>query len=187
MQSLYKNSVIVMGIIAASAALSACGGGSSSSSTTTPLPTGKAVDFPVSGATATFDDCGQTATTDANGTFTYPTPFCGLTQNIEVMGGTDIGTGLQFNGVLKTSAQPGKSQIILSEFTTLIASGVDATQLASQLGLSGQDLLTLDPMTNATALKANIILQQLLDQVSSALVANAAANGNRSGYTIGYQ
>jgi hypothetical protein len=171
MQSLYKNSVIVMGIIAASAALSACGGGSSSSSAT-PLPTGKAVDFPVSGATAKFQDCGDTASTDANGIFTYPTPFCGLTQNIEVTGGTDIGTGLHFNGKLKTSAQPGVSAIVLSEFTTLIVQGVDATQLASIFGLSGQNLLTLDPMTNVTALRANIILQQLLDQVSAALVSS---------------
>ena len=172
MQPFYKNSVLVMGIIAASAALSACGGGSSSSSTTTPLPTGKAVDFPLSGATTFFNDCGSTATTDANGSFTFPTPFCGLTKNIEVMGGTDIGTGLPFHGVLKTSAQAGRPSIVLTEFTTLIVQGVNPTQLATIFGLSGQDLLTLDPMTNATALKANIILQQLMDQVSAALVKN---------------
>jgi hypothetical protein len=177
MQPFHKNSVIVMGIIAASAALSACGGGSSSSTTTTPLPTGKAIDYYLSGSTENFLDCGQTATTDGNGNFTFPSPFCGLTQNIEVTGGKDIGTGLPFHGVLKTIAQPNKTGIILSEFTTLIASGVNATQLATLFGLSGQDLLTLDPMTNATALKANIILQQVLDQVSSALVTNAAANG----------
>jgi hypothetical protein len=177
MQPFYKNSVLVMGIIAASAALSACGGGSSSSSTP-PVPTGKAVDFYLSGSTVTFLDCAnRTTTTDANGNFSFPTPLCGPSA-ISVSGGTDIGTGLPFHGVLKTIAQPANtSPIIASVLTTLIASGINATQLATQLGLSGQDLLTLDPMTNATALKANIILQQLLDQVSSVLVANAAANG----------
>ena len=176
MQPFYKNTVLVTAIIAASAALSACGGGDGSS-TTSPLPTGKAIDFYLKDSTVSFKDCGETTTTDANGGFTFPSGFCGLTKNIETMGGTDIGTGLPFHGVLKTIAQPGKNSIVISEFTTLITSGVNATQLASIFGLSGQDLLSLDPMTNATALKANIILAQLLDQVSAALVKNALSTG----------
>jgi hypothetical protein len=177
MQPIYKKSVIVMSIIAASAALSACGGGSSSSSTTATAPTGKAIDFYLKNATVIFTDCpGQTTTTDANGNFAFPA-FC-PTSAVIVTGGIDSGTNQPFKGVLKNSAQPASATpAIVSVLTTLISSGVDSNKLAALLGLSGQNLLTLDPMTNVQALKANVVLQQLLDQVSAALAGTAVANG----------
>jgi hypothetical protein len=180
MQPFYKNSVIFMGIIAASAALTACGGsgGSSSGASTSyaPAQTGKAIDFYLAGSNVYFTDCpGQTTVTDANGNFKFPA-FCSSSA-ITVSGGTDIGTNLPFYGVLKTTKQAvSATPVIVSVLTTLIASGVDSTTLATQLGLTA-NLLTLDPMTNVKALQTNVVLQQLLDQVSAALVSSAAANG----------
>lgn len=169
------------------AAVAACGGGGGDSGSNnggnggTQQPqtvSGKAIDFYLSGATVTFTDCGnQTATTNATGDFTFP---AGCTSSaLTVTGGVDIGTKLPFSGVLKAPATAAGSTPVVTPLTTLIAvlGPAKAEALAAKLGLTGQNLLTTDPMENAALLKASVVVQQLLDQVSETLVALSQSTG----------
>ncbi|CAG2135741.1 hypothetical protein [Cupriavidus numazuensis] len=177
---------------AASAAmlLAACGGGGGdSSSSSTPSATtsinGKAVDFYLSGATVSFLDCKDSAgkalttTTNSTGDFTFP---ANCTKSaLSVSGGTDIGTGLPFNGVMQAPAVEYRSGItpMISPLTTLVAQlGADqAAALATKLGLGGKDLLNADPLTDADVLKAAVVVQQLVEQISKTLQGVATGAG----------
>ncbi|MDR9778874.1 hypothetical protein RJJ65_40725, partial [Rhizobium hidalgonense] len=110
-----------------------------------------AIDFYLSGATVTFDGCGgATRLTNATGGFNFP-ENC-FQSNVTVTGGTDIGTGLPFTGVLRALAIPGASEIIVSPITTIISytdAGIANTaKFAAQLGLEDKNFLLIDPMTN---------------------------------------
>ncbi|WP_354683814.1 hypothetical protein [Cupriavidus necator] len=180
MQTKTRN-IFTLGIVSAAvAALVACGGGGDDDSPTTPPPSatvnGKAVDFYLAGATVTFTDCeSKTATTNATGDFTFP---AGCTRSaLRVTGGTDIGTNQPFTGVLQAPAvdyQAGVTPVV-SPLTTLVAQlgPEQAAALATRLGLEGKNLATLDPMLDAAALQAAVVVQQLVDQVSKTLTGLA--------------
>lgn len=165
--------VKVLGISVATALLAACGGGGgagTSNTSSTSIP-GQAVDFYLKGATVTFTDCGgATATTDAQGNFT--TPLNCSASAYTVTGGTDIGTGLAFNGILKSSFSSSNSKTIASPLTTLLAYN-PSLSLAS-LGVTANPYTT-DPMTDAASLRAAEVVQALLNQVSLALQSAGAS------------
>ncbi|NOV26763.1 hypothetical protein E5S69_25015 [Cupriavidus necator] len=175
MQTKTRN-IFMLGIMASAAAtLVACGGGgddSPSPSQPSASVSGKAVDFYLSGSTVTFLDCdNKTATTNASGDFTFP---AGCTKSaLRVTGGTDIGTNQPFTGVLQAPALDYKQGVIpvASPLTTLavqLGAGQSAP-LATGLGLGGKDLTTLDPMRDAEALRAAVVVQQLVDHVAKTL------------------
>lgn len=134
---------------------------------------GKVVDFYLSGATVTFEDCPDkpTTVTDANGEFIYP-PFCSnVPTMLTVSGGLDIGTQLPFTGVLKAPKLLTSELSIVSPLTTLIANdGSDAGTVATKLGLGGINLLTVDPMTNPALLKQTVVAKQFVDQIEKVLL-----------------
>ncbi|MDE2420953.1 MAG: hypothetical protein KGO49_07230 [Gammaproteobacteria bacterium] len=161
--------VKVLGVSVATALLAACGGGggSGTSNVNSTSISGKAVDFYLNGATVTFTDCGNvTATTDATGNFTTPQNCSNSAYT--VTGGTDIGTGLAFKGLLKSSFN-SQNQVstIASPLTTLLAFNPNLN-LQSLFGLT-KDPRTTDPMTDAASLRAAEVVQALLNQVSTAL------------------
>lgn len=175
MQTKTRN-IFILGIMAGAAAtLVACGGGGDDSpppSQPSGTVSGKAVDFYLSGSTVTFLDCGnKTVLTNATGDFTFP---AGCTKSaLSVTGGTDIGTNQPFTGVLQAPAQDFREGVIqvVSPLTTLavqLGSG-QVAPLAAGLGLAGKDLGTLDPMQDAAALRAAVVVQQLVDHVAKTL------------------
>jgi hypothetical protein len=167
--------IFILGIMAGAAAtLVACGGGDDSPPPSQPSATvsGKAVDFYLSGSTVTFLDCdNKTAVTNGTGDFTFPARC--TKSALRVTGGTDIGTGQPFTGVLQAPALDSKDGVIqvASPLTTLavqLGSG-QVAPLAAGLGLAGKDLTTLDPMQDAAALRAAVVVQQLVDHVAKTL------------------
>ncbi len=162
--------------------LTACGGGSGGSSGGNPPAaatlTGRVVDGPIANATVTFTDeataCkDKTATTDANGVFTFPQ---GCTASaLKVTGGQDTTTGLPFTATLEapkislTDAQG--IDVVVTPITTLVATvGADkAAAIATALGLSGTNLLTADPLNSAALLAKTTAVQQLIEQISTAV------------------
>ncbi|QBY53073.1 hypothetical protein [Cupriavidus oxalaticus] len=174
MQTKTRN-IFILGIMASAAAtLVACGGGGDDSPPPSQPATvsGKAVDFYLSGSTVTFLDCdNKTAVTNGSGDFTFP---AGCAKSaLRVTGGTDIGTNQPFTGVLQAPALDSKEGVIqvVSPLTTLavqVGSG-QAAPLAAGLGLAGKDLNTLDPMQDAAALRAAVVVQQLVDHVAKTL------------------
>ena len=171
MSTIFKTTALAF---ATSSLLIAGCGGSSSDGGSAPRvePTGKAIDFYLSGATVTFDGCdGATRLTNATGGFNFP-ENC-FQSNVTVTGGTDIGTGLPFTGVLRALAIPGASEIIVSPITTIISytdAGIANTaKFAAQLGLQNKNFLLIDPMTNSSVLKTTVVTQQLLNQIQSVL------------------
>lgn len=171
MSTIFKTTALAF---ATSSLLIAGCGGSSSDGGSAPRvePTGKAIDFYLSGATVTFDGCGgATRLTNATGGFNFP-ENC-FQSNVTVTGGTDIGTGLPFTGVLRALAIPGGSEIIVSPITTIISytdAGIANTaKFAAQLGLEDKNFLLIDPMTNSSVLKTTVVTQQLLNQIQSVL------------------
>ncbi len=171
MSTIFKTTALAF---ATSSLLIAGCGGSSNDGGSAPRvePTGKVIDFYLSGATVKFADCGGvTKITNATGGFNFPANC--FQSNITVTGGTDIGTGLPFNGELRALAIPGSSEIIVSPITTIISytdAGIANTaKFAAQLGLADQNFLLIDPMTNSSVLKTTVITQQLLNQIQSVL------------------
>ncbi|AXV84042.1 TEK signal peptide protein [Ralstonia solanacearum] len=181
MQAQIKRNLVLSMAAAAVAALAACGGGSDSGSSPSAAQVqGRAVDFYLSQANVVFPDCNnQTATTDSTGNFTFPT---GCTKSaVKVSGGTDIGTGLAFGGVLLAPASDVAqgSTAVVTPFTTLLAQvGTDqSAALAANLGLQSSNLLTQDPMLDVTMLKGGVALQQLIEQIAKALAGLSASTG----------
>ena len=162
--------------------LTACGGGSGGSSGGNPPAaatlTGRVVDGPIANATVTFTDeataCkDKTATTDANGVFTFPQ---GCTASaLKVTGGQDTTTGLPFTGELqapKISLTDIQGiDVVVTPITTLVATvGADkAAAIATALGLPGTNLLTADPLNSAALLAKTTAIQQLNEQISTAV------------------
>ncbi|OAI59720.1 TEK signal peptide protein [Ralstonia solanacearum] len=175
-----RNLVLNMSVVAA-AVLAGCGGGSGSDSSSSAAQVqGKAVDFYLSQANVVFPDCNnQTATTDGAGNFTFPSG-CAKSA-IKVSGGTDIGTGLAFGGVLLAPASDVAqgSTAVVTPFTTLLTQvGTDqSAALAAKLGLQSANLLTQDPMQDLTMLKSGVVLQQLIEQIGKALAGLSASTG----------
>jgi hypothetical protein len=173
----HQKSLGLVGVFATTAFLAACGGGGSSQPQSTVTGTGTAVDFYISGGTVTFTDCGNaTTTTNSTGDFTFP---AGCSSSaVTVTGGTDIGTGLPFIGTIQAPKETlsATTPIIVSPVTTLIAQlnlsspggagGSNASLIVGLLGLPNNPL-TQDPMTNARALQENVVLQQLINQVTT--------------------
>lgn len=189
MNTTLKTSLSTLTIALATAFLAGCGGGSSHDTlppTNQPVTQakGKAVDFYLSGATVTFEDCTgkPTATTLADGSFTYPAVCNNIPTALTIRGGLDIGTQLPFNSVLKTPKVAASELNIASPLTTLMANAPDAASaaaLAAKLGLnrSSATLLTVDPMTNAALLKQTVVVQQFVDQVQKVLLQLSASAG----------
>jgi hypothetical protein len=136
------------------------------------------VDGPIANATVTFTDeataCkGKTATTDENGVFTFPQ---GCTASaLKVTGGQDTTTGLPFTATLqapKISLTDTQGiDVVVTPITTLVATvGADkAAAIATALGLPGTNLLTADPLNSAALLAKTTAIQQLNEQISTAV------------------
>lgn len=162
--------------------LTACGGGNGGSSGGNPPAaatlTGRVVDGPIANATVTFTDeataCkDKTATTDENGVFTFPQ---GCTASaLKVTGGQDTTTGLPFTATLeapKISLTDTQGiDVVVTPITTLVATvGTDkAAAIATALGLPGTNLLTADPLNSAALLAKTTAIQQLNEQISTAV------------------
>ncbi len=179
MQTNIRN-ILTLGLMASAAvALVACGGGSDS--TPTPVTVqGKAVDFYLAGATVTFADCNnQTVKTGPNGEYTFPSGCS--SSALSVSGGTDIGTNLPFNGVLRAPAVPYVAGVtpMITPLTTLLSqlSATQAATLATKLGLQGKNLTTADPMLDASLIQTSVVVEQLLEQVSKTLVGLSTGTG----------
>ncbi|AXW16932.1 hypothetical protein MAFF301069_43330 (plasmid) [Ralstonia pseudosolanacearum] len=134
----------------------------------------------MSQANVVFTDCNnQATTTDSTGNFTFPS---GCSKSaIKVSGGTDIGTGLAFGGVLLAPASDVAqgSTAVVTPFTTLLTQvGTDqSATLAAKLGVQSSNLLTQDPMLDVTMLKGAVVLQQLIEQIAKALAGLSASTG----------
>lgn len=183
MEPQFKKRALVLGVGASAiAALVACGGGGGSESSATLSPSqvqGKAVDFYLSQANVVFTDCNKTTTTDTEGNFTVPSG-CAKSA-IKVSGGTDIGTGLPFGGVLQAPAtdltQGGT--VLVSPMTTLLSQvGTDqSSALAGKLGVQASDLLSKDPMNDSGLLQNVVATQQLIEQIAKALTGLSQSTG----------
>ncbi|MGE1005287.1 TEK signal peptide protein [Ralstonia solanacearum] len=183
MQARIKRNLVLSLAVAAASALAACGGGGGSDSGSSPSTgqvQGKAVDFYLSQANVVFTDCNnQATTTDSTGNFTFPS---GCSKSaIKVSGGTDIGTGLAFGGVLLAPASDVAqgSAAVVTPFTTVLTQvGTDqSAALAAKLGVQSSNLLTQDPMLDVTMLKGAVVLQQLIEQIAKALAGLSASTG----------
>lgn len=179
MKTLFKTTALALAT--SSLLLAGCGGGSSDNDSNTPqvAPKGKVIDFYLSGATVRFDGCnGQTTVTDTQGGFNFPANC--FESDLTVTGGTDIGTGLPFNGVLRALAARGASQVIVSPITTLVSySGNigNTAAFAAQLGIENQNFLLIDPMTRKDVLVTTVVAQQLLNQIQQVLIELSNQSG----------
>tara|TARA_R110002050_G_scaffold84234_2_gene179864 strand:- start:3784 stop:13488 length:9705 start_codon:yes stop_codon:yes gene_type:complete len=140
---------------------------------------GRVVDGYISGATVSrVNGSGNTVTTDASGNFT------GLTGTgaIQITGGTDISTGLAFNG--KLTAPDGST--VVTPLTTLVQSLIesgeteeDALNAVKAAFNVTEDLKTVDPVaTNNTDLfKAGVQVANILTMGAKAITG---ASGDQS-------
>lgn len=163
------------------AVLVGCGGGGSSSGSTPVNKEGRAIDGPLAGALVVFKDCmnattknPETAETDANGFFKFPTNCSSST--IHVSGGLDRTSNLPFSDVL-IAPRSTSTQVIVSPITTLIQMQVEqgqnvnaaAQQIARALGLQGTQLLSADPMQNQDLYVKTAVVQQLVEQIKNSI------------------
>lgn len=177
-----KHSLKLTALTAAtSLILSACGGGSSGGSTA-PAQTikGLAIDGPLAGATVTFVDCNNAQVeTDNEGKFTFPQDC--TSSELTVTGGIDTATDLPFTGEIKAPQRAPNEQnlIVVSPITTLIQASIDAgaspaeatQQIAAALNLSGEDLLSVDPMKNQQVYAKTVAVQQMVEQIQAVIAS----------------
>lgn len=177
-----KHSLKLTALAAAtSLILSACGGGSSGGSTE-PAQTikGLAIDGPLAGATVTFLDCNNAQVeTDNEGKFTFPQDC--TSSELTVTGGIDTATDLPFTGEIKAPQRAPNEQnlIVVSPITTLIQASIDAgaspaeatQQIAAALNLSGEDLLSVDPMKNQQVYAKTVAVQQMVEQIQAVVAS----------------
>lgn len=177
-----KHSLKLTALAAAtSLILSACGG-SSSGGSTAPAPTikGLAIDGPLAGATVTFVDCNNAQVeTDNEGKFTFPQDC--TSSELTVTGGIDTATDLPFTGEIKAPQRAPNEQnlIVVSPITTLIQASIDAgaspaeatQQIAAALNLSGEDLLSVDPMKNQQVYAKTVAVQQMVEQIQAVVAS----------------
>ena len=151
--------------------LAACGDGGSLQLATS---SGKAVDGYIKDALVLCDtnnngvaDAGEATTvTNATGDFTF-SPLCAST--IVVSGGTNIDTGLPFNGLLKA---PAGSTVATPLTSLMVSGGLTAAQVAAAFGLpAGTDVTTADPAAagNTDLLKKTLAAQQIMQQTADTL------------------
>ncbi len=176
---------------------SASGGGSPAEPATT---SGTVIDGYLVGATVFRDinDNGSldaasepNTTTDAQGDWTLAVDPANEGAKLISFGGTDSSTGKAFTGVLTAPA----GSTVVTPLTTLVQSYVEAqaatgttvdpataaSSLATALGLSGQNLLTLDPIAVIETGGGTAQAYQAAAQVASVINAAAAtATGNGS-------
>ncbi|WP_133125885.1 beta strand repeat-containing protein [Thalassospira marina] len=156
--------------------LAACGGGGGLGGVFGGGSGGRVVDGYISGATVSrVNGSGNTVTTDANGNFT------GLTGTgaIQITGGTDISTGLAFNGTL--TAPDGST--VVTPLTTLVQSLIDSGETEED-ALNAvkaafnvtEDLKTVDPVaTSNTALfKAGVQVANILTMGAKAITGSSS-------------
>lgn len=177
-----KHSLKLTALAAAtSLILSACGG-SSSGGSTAPAPTikGLAIDGPLAGATVIFVDCNNAQVeTDNEGKFTFPQDC--TSSELTVTGGIDTATDLPFTGEIKAPQRAPNEQnlIVVSPITTLIQASIDAgaspaeatQQIAAALNLSGEDLLSVDPMKNQQVYAKTVAVQQMVEQIQAVVAS----------------
>ena len=169
MNTIFKTTALAF---ATSSLLLAGCGGSSGGGNTTPQVKKEVlgVDFYLKNATITFDNCPSSMPTKTNDVGIGEYALNCVNSGLTVTGGIDIGTGLQFQGVLKAPRSNPGALSIVSSLTTLIANNPNAaTKLANKLGLKEVDILTVDPMTNAQLLKQTVVVQQFIDQIQKTL------------------
>ena len=180
------------------AAAAGGGGGSSDGSAAgTPL-SGEVVDGYIVNATVfqdvngnqVFDSGEPNTTTDATGGFNIELDPNNPDAKLISFGGIDSSTGQSFTGTL--TAPAGSS--VITPLTSLVQSLVEKSaadgtpisvadanaQLASALGLDGQDLLTLDPV-EVVADGGSADAYAAAAQVASVISAAAAAQGGDEG------
>lgn len=200
--------------------LAGCGGGGGASAPK-PVFAGKVVDGYVSNATVTLDVnddrvCQATeprTTTDAEGNYVFAQSLG--KHMVCASGGVDIATGQPFVGELL--APPGATQV--TPLTSVVMAQINAdsppvagtpspvlpatvtaaaTEVATNLGLAGTDLLTTDPVavaaTQPALLQVTAAVQVLLVQTASVLqassgdgTANAASENTRALYATALQ
>ena len=189
--------IVAGGLLLAGAAAGGGGGsssgGSDGGSTPTPTASGTVVDGYIVNATVFQDvngneifDAGEPNTiTQADGSFDITLDPSAPTAKLISFGGTDSSTGQAFTGTLTA---PAGSEVI-TPLTTLVQSIVEQSeadgtpisvqdandQLATALGLSGQDLLELDPVAEIED-NGNPEAFAAAAQVASIISAAAAAN-----------
>ena len=176
-------------------AMAAGGGGSSGGSTpAAPATTsGTVVDGYLVGATVfrdindngSLDSSEPNTITDAQGDWTLEVDPANANAKLISFGGTDSSTGKAFTGVLTAPA----GSTVVTPLTTLVQSYVEAqavagttvdpataaASLATALGLSGQDLLTLDPIAVIETGGGAADAYQAAAQVASVINAAAAS------------
>lgn len=187
-----KNALIPL---AAALLVASCGGGGDGGPSVSAAPlqpaaqgtatqattAGKVVDGYIAGASVFCDangngvrDAGEEAVlSDAQGSFTFA---AACASPVVAIGGTDAATGLPFQGVLK--APPG-SVVVTAGTTLLVNTSLDRDRLATALGLpAGTDITAIDPaasnggaLANPAVLQRTLALQQIVQQISSALAA----------------
>ncbi|MGB8516589.1 MAG: hypothetical protein WCD45_01745, partial [Gallionella sp.] len=192
--------VAALGLTLAACGGSSTGSGTAA---LTGVVSGKAVDGYLSGAIVTLDKndsgtCGDTVnlvadisqTTDAAGNFAFKQSDGN--HLICASGGTDITTGKPFVGQIQ--APPGSTQItpltnlIVQQFqaanpgvpmvssTGVINAGVATAQTTVQTNLgiaAGTNVLTTDPTTNTALSATTTAVQQLVQQITTALASAA--------------
>ncbi len=170
--------------------LTACGGGSENSApTANKIVTGVAVDFYLKDANVTFSNkaCSNTKTDD-KGKFTFRTTSKCQESDIIITGGTDIGTGLPFTGMLKlkTTDFDGINHVVVSPLTTLEKYLIDTDQTNQfdailknlNIEVDSSKVSTFDPVAdgNAQTAATAFALQQLINKIEDNL-ENLQANG----------
>ncbi|MFC7049706.1 cadherin domain-containing protein [Emcibacter nanhaiensis] len=165
--------------------LTACGGGGSTPSPTTQTPnmvsvTGAVVDGYVEGATVFLDennngilDSGEvSSTTDASGNYSFEVEE-GTTGTIVSIGGTDVSTGVSYDGVVLT-APAGAS--VVSPLTTLMVNGVSEADIKAAFGIDDSvDLGSFDPVAASGNGDGNAAAVLLAGQEVMALVQSVTA------------
>lgn len=153
--------VLGVGAIAVAAAAGGGGGGDGGDGDSgTSSQSGTAIDGYIAGATVYYDANGNgtldegevSTTTDNQGNFTlsgYTVTSDGMV--VVKAGGTDVLTGETITSDLVADVS-SSGEIVVSPFTTLLASGVDEAALKTALGIDQSvDLSTYDPIANLSS------------------------------------
>lgn len=185
-----RNAVLVAAI---ASSLAACGGGDTPAAAAAAPFTGIVADGYVSGATVTLDtndngvcsDDTTTVQTGVNGDFSFTGQGPHMTC---VTGGTDLATGQTLVGELRAPAPAAGTAALITPLTTLVVAQVQADKaagvittpaaaaatIATNLGLTGTDLLTANPVTASNNLtQTTAAVQTLLVQAAKSVVTSA--------------
>ena len=166
--------------------LTGCGGTSSSSSSSVPAPqpsfsvSGVVSDGAISDATVWLDlnnneinDLGEPSTqTDAQGNFSIETlENIDLNVFIRAMGGTDTGTGLEFEGVLEALSQTDNESLtqMITPLTTLKAKGMVEEEIRAMFPeLPPGDIDKMNPNENEVVERIGVVVHSTIAQLTQA-------------------